>query len=33
MPDIEQRSAGYAARLRVRSGEQTGHTSQIFNVL
>jgi uncharacterized protein YcsI (UPF0317 family) len=27
MPDSEQRTAGYAARLRVRSGEHTGHTS------
>jgi len=27
MPDVDQLSAGYAARLRVRSGEHTGHTS------
>lgn len=27
MPDVEQLATGYAARLRVRSGEHTGHTS------
>jgi uncharacterized protein YcsI (UPF0317 family) len=27
MLDVEQRTTGYAARLRVRSGEHTGHTS------
>jgi len=27
MRDVEERATGYAARLRVRSGEHTGHTS------